>query len=103
MAESYKQSKTLHCNQIIEVHCNIVDCSSTNIELTTSFCPSFSSNENIDPIQDLEEFVSIKHDPCISTLMLSSLQSFDSGIDENHLYSENFFSLYLDFADDCDF
>lgn len=35
LAKSYKQSETLHCTEMVELHCNIVDCSFNNKGLGT--------------------------------------------------------------------
>ena len=48
MAKSYKQSKTLHCTQIVETYCNIVYFIYTNTNLDTNDCLSYSCDENID-------------------------------------------------------
>ena len=52
MVESYEQSKTLNCTQITEPYCNIVYFNYTNIDVDINKCLSYSSNENVDQIQD---------------------------------------------------
>ena len=48
LVESYKQSETLQYSQIVKLHYNLVDCSSTNVEVDTNNCLSFSSSEKIE-------------------------------------------------------
>lgn len=83
--KSYKKFKVLHCTYIVKLHCNIVDCISTNVDIDTNNCFSFSSNENNDLIQDFEEYIRINIVSCISMVNSTSLQNFNIRIDKNHL------------------